>query len=87
MQRELDWMRGAGKRALLGLLKHEPMHGYPLMQELLRAEGVTLKGCAGLIYPLLYELEAKGLIRGEWNSGGRNVRRVYCVTKRGERGE
>ncbi len=38
---------------------------------------------AGTLYPLLYELEERKLVAGEWNSPNRRSRRVYKITEPG----
>lgn len=82
IDREL--MRGAGPVAVLKLLERRSMYGYELAEALeARTESVLAMGQSTL-YPLLYNLEAKGLIEGEWRSGesGRN-RKYYALTARG----
>ena len=40
----------------------------------------------GTLYPLLYRMEAKGWIKGEWETAeGHRRRRVYRITARGRR--
>ena len=57
------WMRGAGPLAVLKLLQEREMYGYELAEALdRRSDGVLALGHTSL-YPLLYNLEAKGLIR------------------------
>ncbi len=83
VQREL--MRGAGPVAVLQLLQARPMYGYQLVEAMGSAtEGVLAMGQSTL-YPLLYNLEAKGLIRGKWTEAdsGRK-RKVYRLTPKGE---
>ena len=82
VQREL--MRGAGPVAVLQLLDARPMYGYELAEALTnKTEGVLAMGQSTL-YPLLYNLEGKDLIRGEWTEAdsGRK-RKVYQVTPKG----
>ncbi len=56
------WMRGAGPLAVLKLLADREMYGYELAEALdRRSEGVLALGHSSL-YPLLYNLESKGLI-------------------------
>jgi PadR family transcriptional regulator PadR len=60
------------------------MYGYELVRALAqRTDGVLAMGQSTL-YPLLYGLEAKGLLRGTWriaDSGRR--RKYYGVTPKG----
>ena len=52
---------------MLQLLEKRPMYGYELVEALAqRTDGVLAMGQSTL-YPLLYNMEAKKLIRGEWH--------------------
>ena len=78
------WMRGAGPLAVLKLLEHGDMYGYEMAEALeQRSEGVVAMGHSTL-YPLLYKLEAKGLVRiaAERVEGGRR-RKYYGITPEG----
>ncbi len=69
--------------AVLSLLVEEPKHGYAVMNGLAKKTGVMVT--AGVIYPLLYELEAKELIIGDWSSPQRRTRKIYSLTPKGRR--
>ena len=58
---------------LLDLLNHSPKHGYEIMRELKNRTGTTIG--AGTRYPLLYELDERKLVDGEWNSPNRRSRK------------
>jgi PadR family transcriptional regulator, regulatory protein PadR len=82
LKREL--MRGAGPAAVLQLLKRREMYGYELAESLgERSDGVLAMGQSTL-YPLLYSLEAKGLVESRWleHTSGRK-RRYYRLTPAG----
>lgn len=84
MRIETELMRGAGPVAVLKLLERGEMYGYELVEALAkRTQGVLDMGQSSL-YPLLYNLEAKGLIEGEWREAdsGRG-RKYYSLTKKG----
>lgn len=90
MRIERELMRGAGPVAVLKLLERGEMYGYELAAALdARSKGVLNMGQSTL-YPLLYNLEAKGLIASEWRTvptkdaeaGGRE-RRYYRLTGAG----
>lgn len=86
MRIETELMRGAGPVAVLKLLERRAMYGYELVEALAqRTEGVLDMGQSTL-YPLLYNLEAKGLIVGEWREAesGRQ-RKYYRLTGKGRR--
>lgn len=69
--------------AVLSLLVEEPKHGYAVMNGLAEKTGVSVT--AGVIYPLLYELEKQGLIVGDWAEPKRRARRVYSLTPKGRK--
>lgn len=86
MRIERELMRGAGPVAVLKLLQRAEMYGYELVEALsTRSEGVLAMGQSTL-YPLLYNLEAKGLIEGVWREAdsGRD-RKYYRLTDRGRK--
>ena len=70
-------MRGAGPAAILQLLATREMYGYELADALdRRSHGVLAMGHSTL-YPLLYNLEAKGLITARWQEAESGRRRKY----------
>lgn len=86
MRIERELMRGAGPVAVLKLLERGEMYGYELVEALAkRTEGVLGMGQSTL-YPLLYNLEAKGLVKGVWREAdsGRD-RKYYRLTNKGKR--
>jgi PadR family transcriptional regulator PadR len=86
MRIERELMRGAGPAAVLRLLEPGERYGYELVQLLeARSEGVLAMGQSTL-YPLLYNLQAKGLIaaRRQVAPSGR-VRKYYRLTSKGQR--
>lgn len=66
---------------VLDLLRAFPRHGYDLMQRLGDRTGTRVS--PGTVYPLLYELEAQGLILGKWANPVYRDRRVYSITGKG----
>jgi PadR family transcriptional regulator PadR len=86
MKLETELMRGAGPLAILRLLEGGEKYGYELVELLeRRTDGVLAMGQSTL-YPLLYNLEAKGLIAGrvETADNGR-PRKYYRLTDKGKR--
>jgi len=86
MRIERELMRGAGPVAVLKLLSAEEKYGYELVEALdQRTDGVLAMGQSTL-YPLLYNLEAKKLIKGVWRTSesGRD-RKYYALTARGKK--
>ena len=84
MRIDRELMRGAGPVAVLQMLEQREMYGYELVEALSRqSDGVLTMGQSTL-YPLLYNLEGKKLVRGKWkeSSSGRQ-RKYYSLTKKG----
>ena len=85
MKIETELMRGAGPVAVLKLLSNQEMYGYELVDALGRqSQGVLAMG-ESTLYPLLYNLEAKGMIEGTWREAatGRE-RKYYRLTRKGK---
>lgn len=68
---------------VLALLDNGSRHGYEIMRELKAATGTRIG--PGTLYPLLYELEERKLVTGEWVSPNRRSRKVYKLTEQGTR--
>ena len=68
---------------VLSLLNDGGKHGYEIMRELKIKTGAHIGACT--LYPLLYELEERRLVAGEWVSPTRRSRRVYKITDQGEK--
>src|SRR3712207_2542610 len=86
MRVERELMRGAGPVAVLRLLEAGERYGYELVQLLEeRTDGVLAMGQSTL-YPLLYNLEAKGLVAAETRQAdsGR-PRKYYRLTDKGKK--
>ena len=84
MKLERELMRGAGPTAVLKLLSSRAMYGYELVEALAKqSDGVLAMGQSTL-YPMLYNMESKGLIEAEWREGdnGRE-RKYYALTGKG----
>ena len=84
MRLERELMRGAGPLAVLRLLEGGEKYGYELIQQLDRqSEGVLAMGQSTL-YPLLYNLQAKGLVasRVVAAESGKS-RKYYRLTSKG----
>lgn len=86
MRIDRDLMRGAGPVAVLKLLERRPMYGYELVEALATRTGGVLDMGQSTLYPMLYNLEAKGLIEATWQTGdsGRE-RKYYALTSDGSR--
>lgn len=79
-------LQGTLDLIVLQLLKAEPTNGYDLT---LRIQAITrdvLNVNAGSLYPALYRLERRGLVRSVWREteNGRRAK-VYSVTAAGRK--
>ncbi len=86
MRIERELMRGAGPIAVLKLLEGGERYGYELVEELSqRSAGVLAMGQSTL-YPMLYNLEAKKLVKATWRvePNGRK-RKYYALTGKGKK--
>ena len=79
-----EMKKGSAELLILALVEHEARHGYELCKLIeARSEGVITFHAASL-YPLLYKLEARGVIAGRWvEKAGQRRRRYYRLTAAG----
>ncbi len=70
----------------LQLLSAEPTNGYDLSLRIQALSRNVLNVNAGSLYPALYRLERKGLIKAEWTqtAAGRRAK-TYSLTAQGRR--
>jgi transcriptional regulator len=78
--------KGSAELLVLAQLEGRPRHGYEIGVEIeRRSEGAVSFQIASL-YPVLYRLERKGLIAGQWvEAAGQRRRRYYKLTPSGRR--
>lgn len=69
---------------ILAVIAAGPIHGYGVIEELRARSGGKLDLPEGTVYPALHRLERAGLLSSAWSDGGRK-RRVYSLTRSGER--
>ncbi len=86
MRIERELMRGAGPAAVLKLLERGAKYGYELVESLSVQTGGVLDMGQATLYPMLYNLEAKGEIEGFWQEAqsGRD-RKYYRLTSKGKK--
>ena len=78
--------RGSTEMLILALVAERPRHGYEIAKLIdRRSEGILQFQVASL-YPLLYRLEKRGLIKGRWvEKEGQRRRRFYKLTAAGQK--
>lgn len=74
-------LRGFSRAVILWLISQKPMSGYAILKEIEKLTGQKFH--AGIIYPLLYELEKGGFISGQWTQKGRRCIKYYSITEKG----
>jgi transcriptional regulator len=79
-------LQGTLELIVLQLLRAEPTNGYDLSLRIQAISHEVLQVNAGSLYPALYRLEERGLIRAEWEvtPNGRRAK-VYSVTATGRK--
>lgn len=83
LDRELK--KGNSELLILALLEEQSRHGYDLAKLIsARSEGILRFHVASL-YPLLYRLEGRGWVKGEWKPLGARRRRYYRLTPAGRK--
>ena len=84
MRVEKELMRGAGPLAVLHLLSTGEKYGYELIERLDKGTDGVLDMGQSTLYPMLYNLEAKGLISSRMDETGSRPRRYYSLTDKGK---
>ena len=76
--------KGSAELLILSLVDDQARHGYDIARMIeLRSQG-TLSFHAASMYPLLYRLEGRALIKGRWlEKAGERRRRMYRITPKG----
>jgi PadR family transcriptional regulator PadR len=81
-----DLLQGTLELLILNTLAREPMHGYGIVQRIHEAADDLLKVEDGSLYPALYRMEERGLIKSEWGVSENNRRaKFYRLTRTGQR--
>jgi PadR family transcriptional regulator PadR len=70
---------------VLHLISREPAYGNRLIEEIEAITEGVITVNPNTIYPLLRDLEARGLIEGKWEHPDRRTRRFYSVTAAGRK--
>ena len=86
MKFESQLLKGIAPVVVLEILSRGAMYGYQLSQAVEQRSGNIFTLGKGTLYPLLYNLEAKKLIVGAWQTGptGRD-RKYYSLSAKGKR--
>ena len=84
--KEIDLLQGTLDLLVLKTLSAGPMHGYRIASKIQQLSADVLRVEEGSLYPALYRLEQKGLIKSEWGLTDTARRaRFYRLTRKGRR--
>jgi transcriptional regulator len=85
-QANASFLSGTLDLIVLQLLLAEPTNGYDLTLRIQAISDDVLNVNAGSLYPALYRLEQRGLLKADWDrsDSGRRTK-VYAVTAAGRR--
>jgi PadR family transcriptional regulator PadR len=76
--------RGTAELAILSVLEEGPLHGYEIGRRIEKQSGGALHYTLAALYPLLYRMEGRGWLRGDWETGDSGKRRrSYRLLPRG----
>jgi PadR family transcriptional regulator PadR len=85
MKFESQLLKGVAPVVVLEILSRGAMYGYELSQAIEQCSGAILTLGKGTLYPLLYNLEAKKLVKARWEtSDSGRKRRYYSITSKGK---
>lgn len=77
---------GSAEFLVLAQLEDRPRHGYEIAGEIERRSRGAIRFLPASLYPVLYRLESRGLIKGRWmEAAGERRRRFYTLTAVGRR--
>ena len=86
MKRDADLLQGTLNLLILKTLALGPLHGWGISKRIRQMSEEVLQVNQGSLYPALYRLEERALIKAEWaeTPSGRRAK-VYSVTATGRR--
>ncbi|MBZ5623152.1 MAG: PadR family transcriptional regulator [Acidobacteriia bacterium] len=86
MSKQGDLLQGTLELLILKAISLDPMHGYGILLRIQQLSKDRLQIQQGSLYPALYRLETRGLIRAEWGeSESRRKAKYYQLTAAGRR--
>jgi PadR family transcriptional regulator PadR len=81
-----DVLQGTLDLLVLKALSLEPMHGWGISQRIQQLSAAALQVGQGSLYPALYRLQKKALIKGSWRTTVHNREaKYYTLTPAGTR--
>jgi len=81
-----DLKRGSTEMLIMAMVEDRPRHGYEIGKLIEQRSHGVLQFHVASLYPLLYRLEKRGLIKGRWvEKAGERRRRFYTLTAAGRK--
>lgn len=81
-----DLLQGTLDLLILRTLRDEPLHGWGISKAIRATSREVIRVHQGSLYPALYRLEERSLIRGRWGVSPEGRRaKFYGLTPRGRR--
>ena len=78
--------RGSTELLILALIEDRPRHGYEIAKLIEERSDGVLQFHPASLYPLLYRMEKRGLIKGTWiEKAGQRRRRFYKLMPEGKK--
>ena len=76
--------KGSAEVLILGVLEARQRHGYDIARQIETLSDGAITFNSATLYPTLYRLEHRGLIKGRWvEKPGQRRRRFYRITAAG----
>ena len=76
--------KGSAEVLILGVLEARQRHGYDIARQIETLSDGAITFNSATLYPTLYRLEQRGLIKGRWvEKPGQRRRRFYRITTAG----
>jgi len=79
------FMRGFGKTLILWHISKKRQHGYEIMAGFQKITGNKNMPGPSMVYPILHQLEERGLIKGSWEAQGKRKVKYYEITDKGKK--
>lgn len=81
-----DLKRGSTEMLIMAMVEDRPRQGYEIGKLIEQRSHGVLQFHVASLYPLLYRLEKRGLIKGRWvEKAGQRRRRFYTLTPAGRK--
>src|SRR5829696_4058830 len=85
-RQDRELKKGSAELLVLSLVEVRARHGYEIGKLIDERSGGDLRYNVASLYPLLYRLEKRGWIKGQWvEKAGQRRRRYYRITATGRR--